>query len=232
MLFFTFDLIKYDFQKDEPIRNEQGWCSHVKKGEPGLLVSRVNAKNPFFGYAGNKKQTEEKLLRDVFKKGDVYFNTGDIIVQDQENFLYFWDRTGDTFRWKGENVATTEVADIIGMLDFIQEANVYGVAVPGHEGKAGMASITVKPNKSLDLEKVYEQVVTFLPAYACPKFLRIQEKMETTGTFKLLKFQLVEEGFSPLKVSDPLYFMDSLKKAYIPLTKEIYDQIMLEEIKL
>ncbi|XP_036705310.1 long-chain fatty acid transport protein 6 [Balaenoptera musculus] len=231
-LFFTFDLIKYDFQKDEPIRNEHGWCSLVKKGEPGLLISPVNAKNPFFGYAGNKKHTEKKLLCDVFKKGDVYFNTGDLMVQDQENFLYFWDRIGDTFRWKGENIATTEVADIIGMLDFIQDINVYGVAVPDYEGKAGMASITLKPNTSLDLEKVYEQIVTFLPAYACPQFLRIQEKMETTGTFKLQKFRLVEEGFSPLKISDPLYFMDKLKKSYVPLTKEIYDQIILGKIKL
>ncbi|XP_059999489.1 long-chain fatty acid transport protein 6 isoform X3 [Lagenorhynchus albirostris] len=231
-LFFAFDLIKYDFQKDEPIRNEHSWCSRVKKGEPGLLISPVNAKNPFFGYAGNRKQTEKKLLCDVFKKGDVYFNTGDLMVQDQENFLYFWDRIGDTFRWKGENIATTEVADIVGMLDFIQDTNVYGVAVPDYEGKAGMASITLKPNMSLDLEKVYEQVVTFLPAYACPQFLRIQEKMETTGTFKLQKFRLVEEGFSPLKISDPLYFMDKLKKSYIPLTKEIYDQIVLGEIKL
>ncbi|XP_036266329.1 long-chain fatty acid transport protein 6 isoform X2 [Pipistrellus kuhlii] len=231
-LFFTFELIKYDFQKDEPIRNQQGWCSHVKKGEPGLLISRVTEKNPFFGYVGNKKHTEKKLLCDVFKKGDVYFNTGDLMVQDHENFLYFCDRLGDTFRWKGENIATTEVADIIGMLDFIQESNVYGVAVPGCEGKAGMASITLKPNKSLDLEKVYEQVVTFLPAYACPRFLRIQEKMETTGTFKPKKFQLVQEGFSPLKISDPLYFMDNLKKTYVPLTKGLYDQIMLGEIKL
>nr|XP_035937955.1 long-chain fatty acid transport protein 6 isoform X2 [Halichoerus grypus] len=231
-LLFTFDLVKYDFQKDEPIRNEQGWCLHVKKGEPGLLISRVNEKNPFFGYAGSKKHTEKKLLCDVFKKGDVYFNTGDLMVQDQDNFLYFWDRTGDTFRWKGENVATTEVADVIGMLDFIQESNAYGVTVPDYEGKAGMASIILKPNKSLDLEKVYEQVVTFLPAYACPRFLRIQEKMETTGTFKLQKFQLVEEGFSPLKISDPLYFMDNLKKSYVPLTKELYNQIMLGKVKL
>lgn len=203
-----------------------------KKGEPGLLISQVNAKNPFFGYAGNKKHTEKKLLCDVFRKGDVYFNTGDLMVQDQENFLYFWDRIGDTFRWKGENVATTEVADIIGMLDFIQEANIYGVAVPDHEGKAGMASIILKPNKSLDLENIYEQVVTYLPPYACPRFLRIQEKMETTGTFKVQKFQLVEEGFSPLEISDPLYFMDNLKKSYVPLTKELYDQIILGEIKL
>ncbi|XP_069890228.1 long-chain fatty acid transport protein 6 [Dipodomys merriami] len=231
-LFFAFDLIKYDFQKDEPMRNEQNWCSSVKKGEPGLLISPVNTRNPFFGYAGSYKHTKSKLIFDVFKKGDVYFNTGDLMVQDQDNFLYFWDRIGDTFRWKGENVATMEVADVIGMLDFIQEANVYGVTVPGYEGKTGMAAILLKPNKSLDLEQIYEQVVATLPAYACPRFLRIQEKMETTGTFKLQKFQLVEEGFDPLKISEPLYFMDSLKKSYVPLTTELYDQIMLGEIKL
>lgn len=231
-LFFAFELIKYDFQKDEPMRNEQGWCHRVREGEPGLLISRVNTKNPFFGYAGSYRHTKSKLLFDVFKKGDVYFNTGDLMVQDHENFLYFWDRIGDTFRWKGENVATTEVADVIGRLDFIQEANVYGVSVPGYEGKAGMASIILKPNKSLDLEKMYDQVVTSLPAYACPRFLRIQEKMATTGTFKLQKIQLVEEGFHPLKISDPLYFMDNLNKAYVPLTEEIYNQIMLEKLKL
>ncbi|XP_041501397.1 long-chain fatty acid transport protein 6 [Microtus oregoni] len=231
-LFFAFELIKYDFQKDEPMRNERGWCHRVREGEPGLLISRVNTKNPFFGYAGSYRHTKSKLLFDVFKKGDVYFNTGDLMVQDHENFLYFWDRIGDTFRWKGENVATTEVADVIGRLDFIQEANVYGVSVPGYEGKAGMASIILKPNKSLDLEKMYDQVVTSLPAYACPRFLRIQEKMATTGTFKLQKIQLVEEGFHPLKISDPLYFMDNLNKAYVPLTEEIYNQIMLEELKL
>ncbi|KAM4860312.1 long-chain fatty acid transport protein 6 [Thomomys bottae] len=231
-LFFTFHLIKYDFQKDEPMRNKQNWCSTVKKGEPGLLISPVNTKNPFFGYAGSYKHTKNKLIFDVFKKGDVYFNTGDLMVQDQDNFIYFWDRIGDTFRWKGENVATTEVADAIGMLDFIQETNVYGVAVTGYEGKAGMASIILKPNKSLDLEEIYEQVVTSLPAYACPRFLRIREKMETTGTYKLQKFQLIEEGFDPLNISEPLYFMDNLKKSYVPLTKELYDQIMQGEIKL
>ncbi|XP_012500497.1 PREDICTED: long-chain fatty acid transport protein 6 [Propithecus coquereli] len=230
-LFFKFELIKYDFQKDEPMRNEQNWCSCVKKGEPGLLISPVNAKHPFFGYAGSYEHTKNKLLFDVFKKGDVYFNTGDLMVQDQ-NFLYFWDRIGDTFRWKGENVSTTEVAVGLGMLDFIQETNVYGVAVSGYEGRAGMASIILKPNKSLDLKKVYEQVVASLPAYACPRFLRIQEKMEMTGTFKLQKYQLVEDGFNPLKISDPLYFMDNLEKSYVPLTEEIYDQIMSGEIKL
>ncbi|NWT51641.1 S27A6 protein, partial [Erythrocercus mccallii] len=231
-LFFPFDLIKYDFQKDEPIRNKHGWCEKVKKGEAGLLISKVNVKNPFFGYAGNKRHTEKKLLCEVFKKGDLYFNTGDLMVQDHDNFLYFWDRIGDTFRWKGENVATTEVSDVIVMLDFIQEANVYGVSIPDHEGKAGMASIILKHNASLDLEQMYKQVVTHLPSYACPLFLRVQEKMEMTGTFKQQKFQLVDEGFNPSTITDPLYFLDNSKKAYILLTKELYEMILSGKMKL
>ncbi|XP_062985531.1 long-chain fatty acid transport protein 6 [Elgaria multicarinata webbii] len=231
-LFFPFDLIKYDFQNDEPIRNKNGWCERVKKGEPGLLISKVNSKNPFFGYAGNKKDTEKKLLYGVFKKEDFYFNTGDLMVQDEENFLYFWDRTGDTFRWKGENVATTEVSDVIGMLGFIQEANVYGVFVQGYEGKAGMASVILKPNTSLDLEQLYEYVVTYLPSYARPLFLRLQEIMEVTGTFKQQKFQLVGEGFNPSAISDPLYFLDNSKKSYILLTKELHEKILSGQLKL
>uniref|UniRef100_A0A8B9EZL1 long-chain-fatty-acid--CoA ligase n=1 Tax=Amazona collaria TaxID=241587 RepID=A0A8B9EZL1_9PSIT len=228
-LFFPFDLIKYDFQKDEPIRNKHGWCEKVKKGEAGLLISKVNAKNPFFGYAGNKRHTEKKLLCEVFKKGDLYFNTGDLMVQDHENFLYFWDRIGDTFRWKGENVATTEVSDVIVMLDFIQEANVYGVSVPG---KAGMASLILKQNTLLDLEQMYKQVVTYLPSYACPLFLRVQDKMEMTGTFKQQKFRLVDEGFNPATITDPLYFLDNSRKAYVFLTKEVHEMILSGKIKL
>ncbi|XP_029861242.1 long-chain fatty acid transport protein 6 isoform X2 [Aquila chrysaetos chrysaetos] len=232
VLFFPFDLIKYDFQKDEPIRNKDGWCEKVKKGEAGLLISKVNAKNPFFGYAGNKRHTEKKLLCEVFKKGDLYLNTGDLMVQDHENFLYFWDRIGDTFRWKGENVATTEVSDVIVMLDFIQEANVYGVSVPDHEGKAGMASLILKQNTSLDLGQMYKQVVTYLPSYACPLFLRLQEKMEMTGTFKQQKFRLVDEGFNPSTITDPLYFLDNSKKAYVLLTKEVHEMILSGKMKL
>ncbi|XP_068523311.1 long-chain fatty acid transport protein 6-like [Anas acuta] len=231
-LFFPFDLIKYDFQKDEPIRNKHGWCEKVNKGEAGLLISKVNAKNPFFGYAGSKRHTEKKLLSEVFKKGDLYFNTGDLMVQDHENFLYFWDRIGDTFRWKGENVATTEVSDVIVMLDFIQEANVYGVSVPDHEGKAGMASLILKQNKSLDLEQMYKQVVTYLPSYARPLFLRVQKTMEMTGTFKQQKFRLVDEGFNPSTVTDPLYFLDNSKQAYVLLTKEVHERILSGQMKL
>uniref|UniRef100_A0A8C5PNB9 long-chain-fatty-acid--CoA ligase n=1 Tax=Leptobrachium leishanense TaxID=445787 RepID=A0A8C5PNB9_9ANUR len=231
-LVFPFELIKYDIQRDEPIKNQHGWCERVRKGETGLLISKVNSNNPFFGYAGNKKDTTKKLLCDVFKKGDLYFNTGDLMVQDSDNYLYFRDRIGDTFRWKGENVATTEVSDIIGILEFIQEANVYGVTIPEHEGKVGMASIILKPNKVLDLSSLYNQVITYLPGYAQPRFLRLQERMEVTGTFKQQKFRLVKEGFDPIEVKDPLFFLDDSKKSYVPLTKDIFDKIISGLLKM
>ncbi|XP_076218053.1 long-chain fatty acid transport protein 6 isoform X2 [Aptenodytes patagonicus] len=135
-------------------------------------------------------------------------------------------------RWKGENVATTEVSDVIVMLDFIQETNVYGVSVPDHEGRAGMASLILKQNTSLDLEQMYKQVVTYLPSYACPLFLRVQEKMEMTGTFKQQKFRLVDEGFNPSTITDPLYFLDNSKKAYVLLTKEVHEMILSGKMKL
>uniref|UniRef100_A0A8C4Q8C1 Long-chain-fatty-acid--CoA ligase n=1 Tax=Eptatretus burgeri TaxID=7764 RepID=A0A8C4Q8C1_EPTBU len=130
-IFIPFDLIEYDIERDEPLRDASGHCIRVGFGKPGLLIAPVTRLAPFFGYIGNKSLSERKLLRGVFRPDDVYFNTGDLIVQESDGYLYFNDRIGDTFRWKGENVATTEVADILAMLSFVQEANVYGVSVPG-----------------------------------------------------------------------------------------------------
>uniref|UniRef100_A0A663FK15 Long-chain-fatty-acid--CoA ligase n=1 Tax=Aquila chrysaetos chrysaetos TaxID=223781 RepID=A0A663FK15_AQUCH len=202
----------------EPIRNKDGWCEKVKKGEAGLLISKVNAKNPFFGYAGNKRHTEKKLLCEVFKKGDLYLNTGDLMVQDHENFLYFWDRIGDTFRYN-RSLFTFQNSPLTSF-------------PPDHEGKAGMASLILKQNTSLDLGQMYKQVVTYLPSYACPLFLRLQEKMEMTGTFKQQKFRLVDEGFNPSTITDPLYFLDNSKKAYVLLTKEVHEMILSGKMKL
>ncbi|KAL2790518.1 very long-chain acyl-CoA synthetase isoform 2, partial [Daubentonia madagascariensis] len=170
----TYDLIKYDVEKDEPVRDGNGYCIRVPTGEVGLLVCKITQLTPFNGYAGGKTQTEKKKLRDVFKKGDLYFNSGDLLMIDHENFIYFHDRVGDTFRWKGENVATTEVADIVGLVDFVQEVNVYGVPVPGHEGRIGMASIKMKENHEFDGKKLFQHIADYLPTYARPRFLRIQ----------------------------------------------------------
>ncbi|KAJ8261510.1 hypothetical protein COCON_G00172330 [Conger conger] len=231
-LLFNYELVQYDLEKDEPILNDQGFCQRVEKGETGLLLSKVSASAPFFGYAGSRTLTERKLLRDVFVKGDVYVNTGDLMLHDHQDFLYFRDRVGDTFRWKGENVATTEVAEALGMVDFIQEVNVYGVEVPGSEGRAGMAAVIIRPGCKFDGEKLFQHVLRLLPSYARPLFIRIQECMEMTGTLKHQKFRLVESGFSPSSVSDPLYFLHSAEKRYVPLTEHTYASIVSGQQKL
>ncbi|XP_070844798.1 long-chain fatty acid transport protein 6 [Chaetodon trifascialis] len=231
-LLFKYDLAKYDMVKDEPVKDQYGFCQRVKKGETGLLLSKVSAISPFFGYAGSKQLTEKKLMRNVFVKGDAYFNTGDLMAEDQEGFICFRDRVGDTFRWKGENVATTEVTEALGQLDFIQEVNVYGVEIPGHEGRAGMAAMIVRPGFTFNGKKLFEHVTRDLPAYAYPLFIRLQEVMEMTSTFKQQKFQLVQSGFNPSTISDPLYVVDYQQKSYIPLTDSIYQSILARERKL
>uniref|UniRef100_A0AAY4B4F9 long-chain-fatty-acid--CoA ligase n=2 Tax=Denticeps clupeoides TaxID=299321 RepID=A0AAY4B4F9_9TELE len=231
-LLFKYALVKYDMVKDEPVRNKHGFCERVTKGESGLLLSKVSSQSPFFGYAGSKQLSEKKLLNDVFVKGDVYFNTGDLMAEDYEDFISFKDRVGDTFRWKGENVATTEVTEITGLVDFIQEANVYGVEVPGNEGRAGMAAVIVRPDCKFDGKKLFDHVVSDLPTYARPLFIRLQESMEMTGTFKQQKFQLVASGFNPTKIADPLYFLDYTEKRYVPLTASLYENIMDGQRKL
>ncbi|KAK0146690.1 Long-chain fatty acid transport protein 6 [Merluccius polli] len=231
-LLFKYDLVKYDMVREEPVKDEHGFCQRVKKGETGLLLSKVSATSPFFGYAGSKQLTERRLLRNVFISGDAYFNTGDLMAEDQEDFICFKDRVGDTFRWKGENVATTEVAETLGLVAFIQEANVYGVEIPGHEGRAGMAAVIVRPGHEFDGKELFEHIVRDLPAYARPVFIRIQEFIEITGTFKQQKFKLVQSGFNPSTISEPLYFVDYLQHTYVPLTDNVYQKILAGEQKL
>lgn len=197
-----------------------------------MLVSKITEIAPFVGYAENEHQTEKKRLRDVFKSGDVYFNSGDLLKIDRDNFIYFQDRVGDTFRWKGENVATTEVSDIIGFLDFVEEVNVYGVKVPGHEGRIGMAAVKIRDGMEFERTKMFNHVRNFLPAYAQPRFIRIQSCMEVTRTFKQIKLKLVEDGFNPTVTSDSMYFLCENEKTYVSITPFIYQQILTGSIKL
>ncbi|XP_034050895.1 very long-chain acyl-CoA synthetase-like [Thalassophryne amazonica] len=217
-------LIKYDTETGEPVKDSNGFCIKIRRGETGLLVGKIGERTPFSGYAKNEQQTEKKKLGDVFEKGDVYFNTGDVLKIDKEGFLYFHDRIGDTFRWKGENVATTEVADILNMVDCIQEAVVYGVNVPGHEGRIGMATLKLKENMEFDRKATYEYVKVYLPTYARPRFIRIQDVLAVTGTFKQMKVKLREEGFNPAVITDTLFFLQD-NQGYIPMTQQIFDSI-------
>ncbi|XP_064799639.1 long-chain fatty acid transport protein 6 [Oncorhynchus masou masou] len=227
-----FEFLSCDPQTYEPIRTDSGRCVKGNAGETGLLVAPVSVMNPFLGYAGNTLQSEKKLLRDVLKEGDVYFNTGDLMLQDHRDFVYFRDRIGDTFRWKGENVATTEVSEILGSLDFLQEVNVYGVTVPGYEGRAGMAAVVLKMDQKLDGKKLYNHLVQSLPAYSWPWFLRIQTSIDVTETFKQQKRKLVQEGFSPEAIQESLYFLDLSQRDYVPLTLSLYDDIVSGKIRL
>ncbi|OCT69556.1 solute carrier family 27 member 3 isoform X1 [Xenopus laevis] len=230
--FCPFELIRFDTDKNEAVRDATGRGLRVATGEPGLLISPITPTSPFLGYVGSRELSEKKLLRDVLKPGDCYFNTGDLMVQDSLQCVYFRDRTGDTFRWKGENVATTEVSEILTGLDFFQEVNVYGVTIPGHEGRAGMAAVTLRPGTDLDLGRIYKYIMEFLPSYARPRFLRIMDSMEATGTFKQQKTKLVQEGFSPSLIADPLYVLDETSRSYLPLSQDLYSQIISSQFRL
>uniref|UniRef100_A0A3B3BXR4 long-chain-fatty-acid--CoA ligase n=1 Tax=Oryzias melastigma TaxID=30732 RepID=A0A3B3BXR4_ORYME len=229
---FPYTLVKYDTERDEPVRDANGLCIEALKGETGLLVSKITDIAPFLGYVQNEEQNERKRLRNVLKKGDLYFNTGDLLKIDHDNFIYFQDRVGDTFRWKGENVATTEVSDILTLSGRLQEANVYGVQVPGHEGRIGMAAVTLKKDAKFDGRRMYQHVVSYLPSYARPRFIRIQDALEVTGTFKQMKVKLMDQGFDPGSIQDPLYILDDRAESYVLLTDDIYKSIMSGNIKL
>ncbi|XP_025064492.1 bile acyl-CoA synthetase isoform X3 [Alligator sinensis] len=227
-----YELIKYDVERDEPVRDERGYCIRVPTGEAGLLVTKITKAAPFSGYVGDQKKTEKKILRDVLKKGDLYFNSGDLLSIDHEGFVYFQDRVGDTFRWKGENVATTEVETTLAAMKFIQEVNVYGVPVPGHEGKIGMAAIRLTDSMAFEGEALYTHTKDYLPSYAIPRFVRLQDAMEITGTFKQCKGRLVKEGFDPTIIKDRLFFLDESKKCYVPMSHEMYKAILDKKLKL
>ncbi|XP_054900809.1 long-chain fatty acid transport protein 2 isoform X2 [Poeciliopsis prolifica] len=229
---FPYTLVKYDTERDEPVRDANGLCIETSKGNTGLLVSKITDLTPFVGYAQNEEQTERKKLRNVLKKGDLYFNTGDLMRIDKDNFIYFQDRVGDTFRWKGENVATTEVSDILSMSNCLQEANVYGVQVPGHEGRVGMAAATLKNGARFDGSRLYDHVVSYLPSYARPRFIRLQSSVEVTTTFKQMKVKLVNQGFDPENIQEPLYILDDRAKSYVPLMAETYRSILSGSVKL
>ena len=166
----------------------------------------------------------------MFKKGDVWFRTGDLMRKDKDGYFYFVDRIGDTFRWKGENVSTTEVEEVIGAFDGALEANVYGVAVPGRDGRAGMAAIVAKDN--FNLTAFREHLAGRLPDYALPLFLRTRSSIDVTATFKQKKVELVAQGFDPKGISDPIYFNDPAAKAFVRLDAALYDRIRLGQVRL
>ena len=223
-------LIRYDVDTDEIVRGPDGRCVQVEPGEPGLLLGHISPTARFEGYT-DAEATEGKVLRDVLEDGDAWFNTGDLIKQVDVGFslgyphYQFVDRTGDTFRWKSENVSTNEVGEIINGFGDIEFCNVYGVEVPGADGRAGMAALRLKEGCELDVDGLAVHVARELPPYARPVFVRVQSEIEVTGTFKMLKGDLKGEGYDISEIDDPVYVMKPGSTMYEALDPDYLETI-------
>merc|ERR1719211_310749 len=190
-----------------------------------LMVMMVNICRDFQGYA-DKEATKKKVMKDVWRKGDMCFRSGDILVMDELGWLYFKDRAGDTFRWKGENVSTMEVEATVSAVVGLRDCVVYGVEIPGTEGRAGMVAIP-DPERKVEVEKLYEGLIEKLPAYARPIFVRLVNKIDVTATYKLKKRDLQSEGFNPELVGKgSVHMLDSKQQCYQPLSQEQYNNII------
>ncbi|XP_023345858.1 long-chain fatty acid transport protein 4 [Eurytemora carolleeae] len=225
-------IIKVDPVSGEPIRDQDGCCIRCKPGEAGEFVGKIVKGDPikeFNGYK-SKSDTEKKILRNVVRRGDMYFRSGDIMCMDEFGWIYFMDRAGDTFRWKGENVSTAEVEVTVSKLLDGLAVVAYGVQIPGLEGRAGMVCIQAE-SSSIDLEKMILELSNQLPSYARPIFYRFSQDLDITGTYKLKKVKLCEEGFNICCVSDPILFLDRNLKLHT-LNQDIYNSIIDGTIKL
>lgn len=221
-----FAVVDFDAETETPRRDRAGRLSKVAAGGVGLLITEVSDKTPFDGYT-DPKASEAKLLRDVFVPGDCWFNTGDLVRDQGWRHIQFVDRVGDTFRWKGENVATTEVEGVLSRFPGVEQAVVYGVEVPGSDGRAGMAALTL--SGELEGLELADFLAGALPPYAVPLFLRLRAEQATTATFKYRKVELKRQGFDPQAIREPLFVRWDQRSGYLPLTAERYAAIVRGE---
>jgi fatty-acyl-CoA synthase len=227
-------LLRFDVEKSEPWRNAEGFCERCAANEVGEAVGLLPATGGeragrFEGYA-DQEASNRKVLRNVFKAGDSWYRTGDLMRRDERGFYYFVDRVGETYRWKGENVSTAEVLTALAACRGVVEGVVYGVSVPGADGRAGTAALVV--NADFDLAAFRAEVASRLPSYARPVFLRILSTLEATGTFKPRKQDLMQAGFDPSRVTDPLYFDDARTQRYVPVDAALYAAISEGAIRI
>ncbi|MBV7572070.1 long-chain-acyl-CoA synthetase [Pseudomonas sp. PDM32] len=222
----SWELVAYDHDSGAPIRDANGLMRKVAKGEQGLLLAKIDDKAPLDGYTDPQK-TAKVVLEDVFEKGDRYFNTGDLLRNIGFGHAQFVDRLGDTYRWKGENVSTTEVENILLQHPHISEAVAYGVEIRNTNGRAGMAAITPAESlATLDFSELLAFAREQMPAYAVPLFLRVKVKMETTGTFKYQKTRLKDEAFDPGRTGDdPIYAWLPGTQTYVQVTEQLLSDI-------
>jgi fatty-acyl-CoA synthase len=225
-------LVRYDPACAEPARDRSGRCVRCAPEEVGEALGQIvdaGGTTRFEGYT-DAEASQKKILRDVFASGDAWFRTGDLMRQDAQGFFYFVDRVGDTFRWKGENVSTSEVEGVLAHCPGVSDAAVYGVAVPNTEGRAGMAALVV--DETFSLQHFRRDTAAALPAYARPVFVRIVPAIELTGTFKLRKQELALEGCDPARVSGALYVLDAAVDAYVPLDAALYERLTAGDMRL
>lgn len=228
-------VVAYDVDEDEIVRDDDGKCRNVASGEPGLLLGHINPNARFEGYT-DAEATERKIVRNAFEDGDAWFNTGDLIREVDVGFTLgyphyqFVDRVGDTFRWKSENVSTNEVGEILNGFEDVEFCNVYGVEVPGADGRAGMAAVCLAEGvSSLRLDALADWVNRELPSYARPIFVRQQSDIDVTGTFKMVKGDLRKEAYDITAIGDPVFVMKPGSSNYEPLDEEYLKVIQAGE---
>ncbi|PKS08678.1 hypothetical protein jhhlp_004731 [Lomentospora prolificans] len=232
---FRVALVEVDMDLDTPWRDtKSGFCKKVTPGQPGELLFKLpkDTETKFQGYYNNTKATNSKIMRDVFSKGDAWFRTGDLVIWDKDGRVFFADRIGDTFRWKSENVSTAEVGQILGSHPAVHEANVYGVQLPHHDGRAGCAAVVLSgPPDEVLMRSIGEHVTRTLPSYARPIFLRLMPEMETTGTHKHQKHNLRTQGVDPSKVDlSTVYWLQD--REYVPFKEKNWKMIVEGAAKL
>lgn len=223
-------LVRYDEDKGDYIRDANGFLQLAGVNEPGEAIGMVMqypgvVAGRFEGYT-NAQASEKKLLRNVFQAGDVWWASGDLLRCDEEGYCWFVDRIGDTFRWKSENVSTMEVGDALGDFNGLDAITVYGVQVPGHEGRAGMAALVLAEGARFDPAAFWELAVGRLPRYAAPLFLRLMDTPDMTGNYKLRKVDLQRQGFDQSEITDPLFLRDDSLGTYVPLTPEAVQRVL------
>ena len=233
-IFAPLAVIKIDKITQEVYRvGKSNYCQTCRPSEEGELIGYVKKGDPitdFKGYKSNAKQTNSKILSRVFTSADTWFRSGDVVVRDSSSYLYFVDRLGDTFRWKGENVATTEVANALAKVSGVDQVNVYGVLVPNNDGRAGMAAIQLsKMNlKDFNLDLLASSLSKSLPKYAVPLFIRFVEQLPVTATMKHQKFVLVQQGIDPEKVDNVFIFQ---REKYIPFTTKMHTDLISGKLR-
>ncbi len=223
-------LVRYDSDSGTYPRGPDGFMQLVDVNEPGEAIGMIIdmpdiVAGTFEGYT-SATETERKILRNVFREGDAWWSSGDLLRCDADGYCWFVDRTGDTFRWNSENVSTAEVTDQLGDFPGMDTLTVYGVQVPNQGGRAGMAAVVMQHGHEFDPAAFWALAMERLPNYAAPLFVRVAPAADMTGNYKLRKVDLQCEGFDAARVKDPLYLRDDAARTYVPLTPETLRRVL------